>query len=464
MATIATLAVDLVANTKKFVLPSKQIQSFASDVKSAGLKIAGLASAITPLLAGAGIAALVKQQYEAVDATAKLADRLGATTEEIIALRHASDLAGPGAEAMDTALGKLTRTLGEAVGGSETAAEAFNMLGLNVAELAQKSPAEAFMDIADAMENVANPAQKAALAVGMFGKEGATMVNVMRGGRQALQEAADDAQRLGLSINRIDAAKIELANDAVTRLQSLFVGAARTIAVELSPFVKYLADQFTDLGTSGGGAASIIRAGLETVLVFIAKVADWVELLKAAFYGLRGAIALALIGPLIPLGEAMKKLGQDVTFINALMAELAKTSTDGFNKMTEAFQRFSTGANEAAVLDTIRKIREENDAAARAIAEQAKTSRELLLPDMKEMEKVATRLMRGREVLRTDVFGPAGGYAMPSAVKAAASQPSQATQNPDYFLKQIARDVKPAVDLLRKLVGMQQENPDIILQ
>ena len=74
MATIATLAVDLVANTKKFILPSKQIQGFASDVKSASLKIAGLASAITPLLAGAGITALVKQQYEAVDATAKVHD------------------------------------------------------------------------------------------------------------------------------------------------------------------------------------------------------------------------------------------------------------------------------------------------------------------------------------------------------------------------------------------------------
>jgi len=461
MATIATLAVDLVANTKKFVLPSKQIQSFASDVKSAGLNIAGLASAITPLLAGAGIAALVKQQYEAVDATAKLADRLGATTEEIIALRHASDLAGPGAEAMDNALGKLTRTLGEAVGGSQTAAEAFNMLGLNVADLTQKSPAEAFMDIADAMESVANPAQKAALAVGIFGRDGANMVNVMRGGRKALQDAADDAQRLGLSINRIDAARIELANDAVTRLQALFVGAARTIAVELSPFVKYLADQFTDLGTSGGGTASIIRAGLETVLVFIAKVADWVELLKAAFYGLRGAIALALIGPLVPLGAAMKKLGQDVTFINALMAELAKTSTDGFNKMKEAFNRFSAGANEASVLETIRKIREENDKAAKAIADQAKTTRELLLPDMKDLEKVATRLMRGREVLRTDWFRRAKDKKTP--VDAAASQPS-GSQNPDYYLKQIAGEVKPAVDLLRKLVGMQQENPDIILQ
>src|SRR2546426_591780 len=82
-------------------------------------------------------------------------------------------------------------------------------------ELVNTAPEEALKGIADGLSKMENPAQRAAAAVAIFGKAGQGMLPMLLGGAEALSAAQREAEKLGLTFSRLDAAKVELANEAM---------------------------------------------------------------------------------------------------------------------------------------------------------------------------------------------------------------------------------------------------------
>ena len=59
------------------------------------------------------------------------------------------------------------------------------------------SPDKQFMALADAFDQVSNSSDKVQYAMDIFGRGGVELVNTMRGGSDALEAFADEADRLG---------------------------------------------------------------------------------------------------------------------------------------------------------------------------------------------------------------------------------------------------------------------------
>lgn len=222
-------------------------------------RLAGVGSALTSMTgllsmaAGAvGMGALIKSSLDSADALAKTSDRLGIATEALAGLRYAGELAGVSAENMDKGLGKLSTKLAEAASGSASAQATFQKLGVSYQDLSQMAPDQAFAKVADAMNGLENANQRAALSQEIFGKGMGNMVNLMASGSAGLQEAANEAEALGLSLNRVDAAKLEIAGDSITRMKSVFSGIANTIALEVAPWIQVAADLLVEAATGGG--------------------------------------------------------------------------------------------------------------------------------------------------------------------------------------------------------------------
>lgn len=222
-------------------------------------RLAGIGSSLTSvtsllsMAAGAvGMGALIKGSLDAADSLAKTSDRLGIATEALAGLRYAGELAGVSAEQMDKGLSKLSMKLAEAAGGSQSAQDSFRKLGVNYKELSQMAPDQAFAKLADAMNGLGNANERAAVAQDIFGKGMGNMVNLMAGGSAGLQEAAKEAEALGLSLNRVDAAKLEIAGDSITRMKSVFSGIANTIALQVAPWIQTAADLLVEAATGGG--------------------------------------------------------------------------------------------------------------------------------------------------------------------------------------------------------------------
>lgn len=276
MARVGVISIDLIANTGKLLSPLKKsgaaIASFASGVKSMHSGLGGLVAKVGALTGGLvttyTVISRVKKAFGEVDEIAKLSDRLGIGTEQLIGLQHAAGLAGISTEELTTALEFMTKK-GRSVEG----------IGI----------------IADDMAALTSATDRAELAVKLFGKSGIKMVNVLAGGSKGLQEMQEDAQKLGLTLSRVDAAKVELAGDAISRIGSLFDGVARKIAVELSPFIQAAADAFVNLGVEGTGWAGKVRAAVDFAVSAVGAFADALFTVQVGWktFQLGGQIAMS---------------------------------------------------------------------------------------------------------------------------------------------------------------------------
>lgn len=364
------------------------VAGFTAGFGSAGSTIKKFAGIATAALAAVGAGSLVvmtKNTFAAIDATAKLADRLGTGTEELIGLQHAANLAGASNESLAKGLQLLNRNIGEVTSGLGTEAKAaFDALGLSAEALAAKSPVEAFKDIADKLGGVESASEKAAIAQKLFGRGSAELLNTLSAGRGGLDAMQAEAEKLGITFSRVDAAQVELANDSLTRVKEVIQGGVQQAVIQLAPFVDAIAQKFVELGTSGTGVGGMITNAFGSVLKTVAALADWWSLLKAGFYGLQSVVTSGI--SLIVQGfafllKAIQKvagilgidMGADVgAFVDSFVVELDRAAAASAAKAGEAFDAWSQGTNSAAATAFLDDIQAKSRAAAQEIANNAK--------------------------------------------------------------------------------------------
>lgn len=166
---ISTLSVKLTANTLSFAQnmakAAQPLASFGGSVLKVGSMLTGFGTALAGIAAGGSLAYLTQQSMEAIDNNAKLADRLGLSTEGLTGLQHAGNLAGTSSEELTGALEKMLKSLGGAADDGELASNAFTKLGLNAAQLANMPADQAFSTIAQKISEIANPTERATAAM-----------------------------------------------------------------------------------------------------------------------------------------------------------------------------------------------------------------------------------------------------------------------------------------------------------
>jgi len=94
-----------------------------------------------------------------------------------------------------SALQNFLRHLGEAEQ-SETAARAFERLGLSIRELSEGDPGAAIARIGDALQGVQNPAERMALAHQILGREWRELMPMLLQGSEGLQRAHEHSRAL----------------------------------------------------------------------------------------------------------------------------------------------------------------------------------------------------------------------------------------------------------------------------
>ncbi len=239
MALVANLVIGMSANTGKLSADmrkaTKILNKWEGGIRSMGRRIAGIGS----LILGGGIVVLVKQQLEAIDSTAKLAQQLGVTTESLQQLRFAADLTGASAKSLDAGLATMSKRLGEvARSGSGAAAPALDDLQLNVQKLVQMSPDQAFIAIAEAMAKIEEPAKRNAIAANLFSKANQGLLNTLALGKEGLKAAAAEADALGISFSAAAAGGVERANDAITAAKRAISALTQNLTITLAPALE----------------------------------------------------------------------------------------------------------------------------------------------------------------------------------------------------------------------------------
>lgn len=339
MSDIAKLTVALYANSAQFVSEldksNKKAKSWSSQVKGS-FSVAAAATAAAATAAAGAIALIYNQQAAVIDQTAKFADRIGISTEALTQFRHASELTGVGAKNLDMSLQRMTRRIAEAEQGAGEAAPALKELGLSAEELGRMTPEQQLYSLADAFTEVESQSDRVRLAFKLFDSEGVGMVNMLAGGADGLRAMADEADRLGITLSRVEAAKVEMANDAMYKVNMTTQAIYQSMTTQLAPIVAQLADEFLAYSQKFGGMNNMIAEGIHSTTKGVGFMADafhGVELIiKSLEVAWRGTYMAFMVGAQ-ELGQVFYDVGESI--IKGLVAPLQGTlnALSGYSEM-----------------------------------------------------------------------------------------------------------------------------------
>lgn len=252
---------------------SSRIGGLAKSFAKAGAVAAGAAAA--------GMAVLVKRQFDVIDSTAKLSAELGISTEALGGYQHAAGLTGTANSTLEKGLQRMVRRLGEAKQGYGEGVKGLEALGLQADAVANKSPEDALLDISDAIKGIKSPTEQAAAAYALFGRQGQEMLNFLKLGADGIRDTRDEADRLGKTFSKLEASKVEQANDAILRMQTAITGIATRIAVAVAPAIRDMANQISEwpwgemaaqAADALGGVIKLVREATSFVMEFMPSI------------------------------------------------------------------------------------------------------------------------------------------------------------------------------------------------
>ncbi|MCK9468088.1 MAG: hypothetical protein M0Q49_01615, partial [Porticoccaceae bacterium] len=262
---------------KQLNATSKKTSDQFSDIASKTRDVANAAAKWAMVAGGAAVtatAALVKNQMGLISSTANVSDMLGISTEALARLRHQADITGVSANNLDLGIRRMTRRISEAAQGTGAAVKSLDELGLSAEALAKLSPDQQFDAIAEAMEGVENQSDRLRLAFSIFDTDGAALLNTMRGGSAAAEEAARFTDQWGLALSRVDAAKVEQASTAMGMVRTASEGFWKQLTVQLSPAITGIAEDILGWGEGMGTAEEAAQRTFETMTTWAGRALD----------------------------------------------------------------------------------------------------------------------------------------------------------------------------------------------
>lgn len=227
----------------------------------------------TMAAAAAAIAAVVKGVQELGKMTLDVAAQVdeyvtqsaitGVPTEMLQAWDYAANLIDVSADTITGSMTKITRAMGDAAGGSESAQAAFDALGVSITDATTgqlRSAEEVFYDVIDALGQVENQTQRDALSMDLMGKSAQDLNPLIKQGSSALKEYAEEAEAVGYILDEEQTRKLGEVDDAYQKLQLTIEANRKQLAADFAPAAKAAMELFTDVVKKAG--EMLERSGL----------------------------------------------------------------------------------------------------------------------------------------------------------------------------------------------------------
>lgn len=397
----------------------------AKIAKQAAVAGAALAAAI-----GAGLAIVTKEAFASQDALAKFADKVGDSTQNIQAFRTQAQLSGIDISVVDKTLTEATKRLGEfnATGGG-TAALWFKRLNLDTKELAALKPTELFQRYAEAVRGLSDRGQQLSAISALAGDRQGDLIQLVDQGRGAFEDAVEQVERYSLALNRVDAAKVEAANDAMFMVRQRTMGLGNLIAAELAPVITDLANRLLGVSDNADEMRERIRGAIDAIASAAGVAAD-------IFHGWHLTFALAEVSILKIEArmDAWMQGYEDSGFYDqmrdwtrALMPDLVdqmeelRVHSDDYRASLQA----STAAAEANLAELVAAERPSQAIAAALEAARANAQR------------LGEQVARAREEIQASTFSPDSTAADDLAREAAEKLAARAREQMERSLEQV---------------------------
>lgn len=295
---------DVLAAFRRVAAEAKQTGKDSSDglglINTAVASLSGLLPTITFAAVITGAAKIASGALDTADALDKLSEKTGAAVGTLSVLNLVAHDSGTDQEAFSNGLIKLSKNMEDASEGAKKPTQAFKALGVTVADLKNQDPGQLFVTLAQKLDALPDGAQKAQIAMTLFGKAGANLLPMLQSlGVDGFDQALAKAQKLGIYLDGPTTAAAHAAQDAFHELGDIATGLG-------TRFVAGFAPQFTSgieilaEGLTGQGVSSVQTFGDATGKIFKALTLDLliiIDTVKFAFStivdGVKGAYGTA---------------------------------------------------------------------------------------------------------------------------------------------------------------------------
>ncbi len=322
-----------------------------ADITKFEAGIAGVAKGLAGLAGGAiaatatALIGLTKHAFTTVDELAKLSDRLNISTQKLAGLELGAELTGISVDQLALAMRKMNTVIEHASDGNVKAKETLEKLGLTAEMLKGQTPDKQLGMVADGLLRIVDTGKRAQVEIDLFGRGGSRMTTMLQDGSKGLEKFQKDAEGLGLAISRVDAAKIEIANEAWIRVEGALTGIGEQLAVWVSPFVKLIGDQLAEWISNGGVKG--LEDGLVKVVGFLSDCWQKAQLFTQVFYigllkiaqGFESMLAIQMPMFAIAIEHCARQatlLQTTLAFLWASVAVGVDGAVLGFEKLTDA--------------------------------------------------------------------------------------------------------------------------------
>lgn len=301
-----------------FKVEDKGVKTFKDKIEDLKKSLKGIAKAGGVAIAGltlvtAGVVALAFKWSAAVDDIGKTSRKIGIASDELQKLRFAAELSGASGEQLTTSVRFLLQGLFDArTKGVGPLKEGFDEIGLSLDELEGKSLPEKFSIIADAINKVADPLDRTAIRLKIFGRQGGVALGeLLNAGSKGIKAMTDNAEELGGVISEKGFKAAADFNDAWTRVKFTFGGLVDTFQSEAVPAFTGIMDIVRDFIVAN---KDLINTKLE----------EWVG---------------ALVKRLQSVDKAnVKKAFKKITDAVELLVKVFKAAIDIIGAMVKAFK------------------------------------------------------------------------------------------------------------------------------
>ena len=301
---MAETKIKVTADTSQAEREIKNLEKALEGLQAVSSGAAIALGAITAAAAAMGVAVL-----RTLDSAGQLIDTarvLGITAQSLQALQHAATLSGVSIEAFDQALIKMSGNLGAAFAkGSGPAIDALNKLNIPLQEIGRLRPDAQFQRIAEELNKMTNPAERNAMAIELFGKQGPRMLEVANN----TQKAREEMERMGLALSDFDVAALDQAGDSVDQLKNIFDAGLKKAVADIAPYIVAMVNKIKDAIEAAGGFEAVWQKIKNAI-----RLALNIALLTAAI----GALAkMVSIG--IQLATAIRTAGSAMALFNTIV-------------------------------------------------------------------------------------------------------------------------------------------------
>lgn len=287
----------------------------------------------------------IRESFKMIDAQAKLADTLGMSTKSLVGFELAAKRTGATVEQVKKSIEKMAINAEDAARGIGTAKDAFDTMGINAKKFIELPIDEMLLALSDQIRTMRNETIKMGVTYDLFGRQGTNMIKMLNLGSKTLKLFIERAVNLNIAVARMDAAKVERANDAWMEANEAIKGVSNTIAVALAPLIEKVSNMFVDAAMKGKGFSKEVAESLNWIVAAVGNVLDawrfmeigWktltVGVLASTAVVIKAFELLARVNPLTAIPFALSGLSKEIDHFFKAYVEGATEAAQALSKL-----------------------------------------------------------------------------------------------------------------------------------